>query len=140
MLSAERLSLHEFPNPLNQVEVRRIRWQEQQLNVQRLRFLLHQRTTLIARIVHHHRNRSVGIFLLDRLQKLTYRQRIDIGNIDYSRQLLGNVIQGPQYIVPLTPRRRPQEESSKAPQIAQKSTKDKMAGVDEKILRLPCSA
>ena len=140
VFSSETFGFHEFPHPLNQVQVRRIRRQKQQFDAQRLRFLLHQCTTLVTGIVHDQCHGRAGMLVRQRLQEFTNRQRIDVGGIHHRSQLLGDVIQGPQNIVPLSPGWRAQKEPHKTPQIAQKSAKDKMAGVTKKILRLPCSA
>jgi len=69
------IAFDEFPEPLDQVEVGRIRWQELQLNIERRREVNDQRAVLIASVVQHESDWSFPAEGRDLVEQFAHRVR-----------------------------------------------------------------
>lgn len=124
---------HEFPQTFDQVEVRRIRRKENNLNAQRLRFRFHQFATLVSGVVHDHlhRNASIRMSLPDFTQQLANRVRIDISFVDHCQQFLAQRIDCSQHIQPTSARRRLHKHPFFRPHRSHDSAHDKVGCIGE---------
>ena len=60
ILGIKTFFFDKFPQPFNQVQIWRVRRQEQQFNIKGVRHIYDQATTLVASIVQNNGNRVIG--------------------------------------------------------------------------------
>lgn len=75
MSSVEHVAFDELPQSFDQVEVRRIGWQELQFDVEHCRQIHDQRAVLVAGVVQHQGDRTLQAEGSDLPQQLTHRVR-----------------------------------------------------------------
>ena len=69
----EDISFDEFPQSFDQVEIRRIRRQELEFDIECRRQIYYQSTVLIAGVVQHQRDRSLQSECCDFMQQFAHR-------------------------------------------------------------------
>lgn len=123
---------HEFPEPLNQIEIGRVGRKKEEFDIQIPGFLHHQATVLVASIIHHECDWSLQAQQGDLLQERAHAERIDVALIGHGDKLMGDGIQGSQHVEPLSPTGGPHHHTHNTPQPAQIGCQDKMGRIDEK--------
>jgi hypothetical protein len=123
-------SLNELPESFNQIEIRRITRQEQEVDTQRPGQRRHQTAMLVAGIVQHQRRRTMhrGGNLP---QQGAYRLGIDGSAGRYRDELMGDGVEGAQHTESLPAAAGGHVQSHQAPQVAEKTPIDEMRGIDE---------
>lgn len=129
----QALLLDKLPEPLNQIEMWRVRRQKQQLYPQHRGGVLDQATALIARIVQHQGDRVPGRHGGNLPQQLTDALTVDVGLVDHGEHLVGDGIERPQHVEPLAATGGGQEQPHPAPDRGQKRPVDKVRGIYCKI-------
>jgi hypothetical protein len=122
--------LGEFPQSFDQVEVRGVRRQEQQLYAQPFGFLFHLSAVLVAGVVEHQRNRPDcpgGEFD----EQLHHRVGRDTRGVADPDQRSGHRIPSAQDVVPLPARCPADKHPHHTPQATQERPTDEMRCVHE---------
>ena len=126
----------ELPKALDQVEIRRVRWQKQQLNPELLGQTLHHPAMLIAGIVQHQRHGKPQRLGGDLPQQFARGFRVDHGRVRDRHQRVGHGIPGPQHVVALAPRRSFDKQPHLRPEVTQERPQNKVGRVDEEHVPL----
>ena len=133
IMGVQAAFFHQLPEPFDQVELRRIRREKQQFDLQGGGGVLHQPTALIAGVVQNDGDRNGQGQLRQLAQQLTDTGAIDVGlgggNGD---PFVGDGVERPQHAeaVPAGGGRLPA--AGHAPQPAQKQAVDEMGGIHKK--------
>lgn len=127
----QHLLAEEPPEPFDEVQVRRVARQEQQLDPQRLGQPLHQLTPLVAGVVQYQRDRHPQPPAGQRPQQGADRLRVDVAVVGHPEDLVRHRVEGPQHVVALPTRRGADELPGQAPQEAQERGEHEVGGVDE---------
>jgi hypothetical protein len=127
----ESVAFDELPQSFNQIQVRGIRRQEQQLDVERRRQARHQYAALIAGVVEDQRDGFCQSQRGDLAQQVAHRFRRHRPGRRDADQFVGHGIPGSQDAVPLTARRTADEQPRRAPQAAQERSLHEVGGVNE---------
>jgi hypothetical protein len=127
----QALLLHEPPHPLDQIQVRRVRGQIQQVNPQLLRQPRHQRALLVAGIVQNHRDRFPHAGLGDGPQQGTHGLGIDVTVVGHPKQAMTHGMQRPQHVVTLASGRRTHAPTPPTPDPTQEGGKHEVGRIHE---------
>ena len=92
---------HQLPEPFDQVELRRIRWEKQQFDLQGGGGVLHQPTALIAGVVQNDGDRNRQGQLRQLAQQLTDAGAMDVGLGGDGDQFVGDGVERPQHAEPV---------------------------------------
>ena len=90
VLGIKTLLLDEFPESLNQIKIGRVRRQEKELDVERVRQAHDKPTILISRIVHDQSDRAIRKCLANLVQQLSHGRSIDIVVIGNGDELVSD--------------------------------------------------
>ena len=140
ILGVQAAFFHQLPKPLNQVELRRIGRQKQQLDVQVGGDLLHQPAALIPGVVQYHRDRHGQAQRRQFVQHQADVLAVDIGVRGDGDQLMGRRVQGPQDAEPMPAAGGRLPAAGHAPNPAQEEAVDEVGGVQKKTSRRPACA
>ena len=135
--SVKHSLLNETPQPFDQIQVRRIRRQEHQLDVQLLCQFLHQGTMLITRVVQDDGDRSHQAQGSDLPQQLTHRFPVHHRVRGRAHQGIGDRVPCAQHAVAFPPRRAANHQTNQTPHATQKRTHDEVGRVREKHVGFP---
>jgi len=94
VLGVQALLFDKLPQPLDEVEVGRIRGQEQQLDPQLLCHGLYERTALIAGIVQHHGDRHAQGERGQAMEELADTLGVDVGGVGDRDDFMGQGVEG----------------------------------------------
>jgi hypothetical protein len=134
--AVEGASFEELPQTFDQVQVGRVRGQEQerdpQLNCQRL----HRSVPLIAGVVQYQGDRSGETRRGDLSQQFAHRLGVDDRGVRHGDQFARHRVPSSEHVEPLTTRSRADEDSLKRPQAAQERPEYEMGGVAEEHMTL----
>lgn len=115
VLGIQTLFLDELPQPFNQVQIRGIRRQVEQLDVEARRHRRHHRTFLVARVVQHQSNGHTQVQRRQLIQERAEALGVDVGVIGNRDEFMGDGVQGPQDVEALPPRWGLDEHAGEAP-------------------------
>ena len=137
IFSVYALSLREPPEPLNQVQVRRVAGQKQQSDTEVRSQALYHLVPLILGIVEYHRDRTDQLLGGDFPEQFTHGLGVDYGRVGDGNQASCDGVPGPEYVEPLATRSRPNENPRDAPQVTQEGAVDEVGGIDEEEVTDP---
>ena len=128
----QRLLLHELPDPLNQVQVRRIRGQIDEINLSISGESSYQFGVLITGVIAHDADRTSRMSLAEFPQQAAEGVLIHraIGGFAEEFPRLG--IQGSEDAIPLPPRPGGHDPTEEAPKISQECSANEVGRIDEK--------
>ena len=118
------------PQAFNQVEVGRVRGEEQQRDIQLSGQCLDRGVVLIAGVVQHQRDRCGQTQRGNLLQQFAHRLGVDDRGVGHGDQLARHRIPRPQHIEPLTTRSRTHEDPREGPQATQVSRNGDAASIN----------
>lgn len=128
----QALRLDELPDPLDQVQIGRVRRQVQQFDPQLLGQIVYQRALLVACIVQHQGDRQPRQRCRRHgTQQQTDRLGIDVAVVADLDQLVADTVQRRQYIVAFPPGGGAEEQACHTPDHAQERGVHEMRGVHE---------
>src|SRR4051794_30501094 len=102
--TVEGTTLGKLPQTLDQVQVRRVRWQEQQGDLQLFRQRLHGSVVLVAGVVQYQGDRSDQPQRGDLPQQFADRLRVDDRRVGHGNQFVRDRVPRTQDVEPLTTR------------------------------------
>ena len=137
VLGIQALLFDEFPQPFNQVEIRRVGRQKTELDLQAGRGGEYHGAFLIAGIVQHQRDRHAEVEVSQLMQQLADTLGGDVGVIGHRNEFVRDRIQGAQDIEALASGRRLDEHPHQRPEKAQKGRQDEMGRIDKEDGVLP---
>lgn len=129
--AVERLLFDELPQPLDQVQIGRIRRQKLQADVQALGQIHHQGAMLIAGVVQHHGDRPLQPQHRDFAEQGAHGFGGDGGLRRDADQFVRHRVPGSQHAVALTSRGASNEQPGPAPDTAQERPHHEMSRVHE---------
>ena len=132
---AERQLFHQFPNTLNQIQVRRVRRQEQKFDVERFSQFTNDSCAMIRRIVQYDRHRLAAA-AMNRSQQLANLLGADRPTVDHRNHLCRAVANRTEHVQPLAARAGGNKQTYRAPEVTQKRTIHKMRCVEEEDVPL----
>lgn len=135
--AVDRPAFGELPESLDQVQIGRVRRQEQERDPQVRGQRHHHRVPLVTRIVEHQGDRSRQSLRRDLAQELAHRVGVDHRGVGHGHQLTSQRVPRAAHVEPLPPRGRPHEEPRERPQVARERAEHKMGRVDEEHVSLP---
>jgi len=131
VFAVKSLALDEFPQPLNQIQVGRVRRQVQQCDLQFRCQCLDRGVSLILRVVQHERDGALQSTAGDFTKQLTHRVRIDNRYVGHGNQLSCHRVPSSQDVETLPTRRSPNEQPRERPQATQERAENEMGRIDE---------
>lgn len=123
-------SLDELPESFDQIEIRRVTRQEQEVDAQRPGQRGHQMAMLVAGIIQHQRRGTMhrGGNLP---QQVAHRFGVDGSAGRYRDELMGDGVEGAQHTESLPAAAGGHVQPHQAPQVAEKASINEMRGIDE---------
>lgn len=115
ILGIQTLFACKTPKPLNQIQVRRIRWQKQEFDVPILGVLKHQVAFLITGVVQHNRNRLTCIPGGNFREQETNTLGVDVCFVCNREDFFCYGIHRAKHIETLSPGRRRNKQTGKTP-------------------------
>lgn len=131
VLRIQDLLLGELPQALNEVQVRGIRWQEEQLDAQGPGGRLDQFAMLISSVVQYHRDRSRFRQRGQFAEQLANALGVDVAGVADRYQLVGGSTEGSQDIETLPSGVAADEQAGEAPEPSEKGRLDEVGGIHE---------
>jgi len=136
VFAVDALSLHESPQALDQVQIGRIRREEQKANAQLGGQALDDLVALVAGVVQDDGDRAVQLLGGNLAEQLAHRLGVDHGRVGHGDQLPRDGVPSPQDIEPLPTGSGTHEDAGEAPQTTQESAVNEMSSVDEEDVAL----
>ena len=127
--TVEHVTFDEFPEPFDQIQIRGVRWQELELDIECRCQILHQSTVLITSIIQYQSNRSPQSECCDFMQQFTHRRRGHGTSSCHADKLILRSVPCPENAVSHAPRSASNESATHAPQTPQKRSLDKMSRI-----------
>jgi hypothetical protein len=132
ILAVKRSPLDELPQPFDQIQVGRVRWQKQKRDSQFARQRLHERVPLVTGVIQHHCDRADQVLRSDLPQQLAHRVGIHHGCVGHIDQFSRHGVPSPQFVKSLSSRRSPHPKPHERPHAAQKGSKNEMSRIHKK--------
>ena len=129
--AVEGTTFGELPQAFDQVQVGRVRGEEQQRDTQLTGQCLDRGVVLIAGVVQHQCDRSGQTQRGNLPQQFAHRLGVDDRGVSHGDQVARHRIPRPQDIEPLTSRSRTHEDPRERPQVTQEGPEHEMGRVDE---------
>ena len=129
--AVEGTTFGEVPQAFDQVQVGRVRGQEQQRDTQLTGQCLDRGVVLIAGVVQHQRDRSGQTQRGNLPQQFAHRLGVDDRGVSHGDQVSRHRIPRPQDIEPLTSRSRTHEDPRERIQVTQEGPEHEMGRVYE---------